>query len=487
MKILSFFLIFMMFLGKSFAVNENIKVYLKASPISYSGTCPVKIKFEGTIEVSEPTTVQYQFLRNDGAVSMVKTIKFKKPGKKRILNTWTLNLNYTGYQVVKILYPYYITSNKASFKAHCEQSSISTNLIDDDKDKDGISDKFENQLLKRFRPFYKFTKNEHYLPTNAVYQIRYAQLLKDDWTEGLLKPDIEKNCAGGEDNHIKPPFRLLSCLQGKLNLIKNPKKTNYFLNLNDGKRKDPGNGRPKDWKYVKRNTPGLYGHVVKDGKLIKIEYWQFFAYNGQDIHGGDHEGDWATVQLWYDKKTDKIVKTCHWTHGKGICFNLRRSIKKHILTVPGQNFFFVKFIGPNYNKKLKDMHRQSRYPKNYQNHHVSFFVEKKNPKDLHVVVYIEKDGHEFWPFPEGNYKAVNKHRGDGIAFLTAYVPRKINLGELSHPLNKNEIILRFNGYWGAWHHGAFGYPPPGPTLHCQWKFPENEKQIAKKIRKYCEH
>jgi len=379
----------------------------------------------------------------------------------------------------------------------CCKVYIKGKSLKKDVDKDGIDDNLEVQLLKRFRPFYRFTKGEHYPPTDPIYQIRYAQLLKGSWTEGFKKPGVEKRCAGGEDNHINPPSRLLYCLNGKLNLLKNPKKTNYYLNLNDSKRKDPGNGKKNDWDYAVPHAPGLFGHVVKSGKYIKIEYWQYFAYNGQDLHGADHEGDWATVQLWYDPKNDRLIKTCHWAHGKGFCFDLRKAIKIKKLTRPDLNFYLIRYLGPNYKKHPPEIKfsNKSRFPKNYQNNMVEFYVLKEKPKDLHIVVYIEKDAHEFWPFSYGSYQWANKHTGNGIFYLTAFWPEKINLGELTHPMPNpitdkfkysKEIVLRYNGYWGAWHHAA-NNPPPGPALHCQWTFPANEYNIAEKIKKYCEH
>ena len=385
-------------------------------------------------------------------------------------------------------------NNKKNITRKCNKKIYNTFI---DKDKDGIDDRLELNLLKQFRPYYKFTKGENYPPTDAVYQIRYAQLLKKSWIESLPKPNIEKKCGRGEDNHIKPPSRLLYCLNKKLNLIRNPTKTHYYLNLNDDKRKDPGNGKKSDWKYAIKYAPGLYGHVVKEKENIKIEYWQYFSYNGQDLHGADHEGDWASVQLWYNPNKKKIIKTCHWVHGKGFCFNINR-VKKIKKIKKDNKSFFHKFIGENYGKNLSEFKifgKSSRYPKNYQNYSIEFYIEKNRPKDLHIVIYIEKDGHEFWPFSAGSFEGANKHTGNGLSYLTSFDTRNINLGELTNPFpnskldkfkKSKEIILRFNGYWGGWHHIG-NNPPVGPTLHCQWTFPKSESYIAKKIVKNCEY
>ncbi len=480
--------------------TEKTNVTLSAKPSFYEGKCPVEISFKGKILAKFPMgKVVYRFLRSDGATPPKKSIVIAHPGVYHISETWTLGgeklKKYSGWIQVEIISPVRLKSNRAYFEIKCrnEQNSSTSNNSNntlnpkDDIDRDGIRDSLEEYLLKRYRPYYKFTKGENYPPTDPAYQARYAQLLKGDWQEAHSKPSIEKNCAGGEDYHVKPPSRLLKCLNGKLNLVINPKKTKYHLNLYDGKRKDPGTKKNGDWKYVKKNAPGLFGHVVKAGNLIKIEYWQYFAYNGQDLHGADHEGDWATLNLWYNPKTKKLVKVCHWAHGKGFCFDLRK--KYSVKTLKNG---LIEYRGENFGKKIFPLHPKSpRYPNRLQNNALRFY---KYGKELHVVVYIEKDGHEFWPTSRWSYIGANKHTGNGISFLVAYIPKKMNLGELTHPMpdyelfkfkNTKKLVLRFNGYWGAWHH-ALNSPPPGPTLHKQWTFPSTEQDIGRLIKQSAE-
>ena len=353
-----------------------------------------------------------------------------------------------------------------------------------DIDHDGLPDDTEESLLKRFRPYYKFTRGEHYIPTDAVYQVRYAQLKESDWPEGI-EPKTIKACGDQRESyHINPPNRILMCKGGLLDLQKNPRPTDYSLNLNDGKRKDPGNGRKNDWDYARTHATGLYGHVLRSGNLIKIEYWQFFAYNGQDPHGADHEGDWTVVELWYSTERDDIVKTCHWFHGRGACFDLGKAVRTVHLGAG-----FVEYQGPNFRRDLEPLVAtrgipQRHYPGSYQDHHVRFYRDTQGNK--HVVVYIERDGHEFWPFPQGNFVGANEHTGNGYSYLTAYLPGKMNLGELFYPMpdscterfkDAKQIILRFNGRWGAYHHGASGVIdcPHGPVLHKQWSFPAGQQ------------
>ena len=354
-----------------------------------------------------------------------------------------------------------------------------------DNDKDGISDSKEEDLLRRFRPYYRFSqkggKKENYRPTDAIYQIRWAQLKDDHWPQGR-RPDTVKSCGDpGESYHINPPSRLLECLDGKLDILHNPDKTSYYLNISDSRRGG------SDWDVAMLESPGLYGHVVKYENLHKIEYWQYFAYNGQD-HIGDHEGDWCTVQLYYDPAEDDIVKTCHWAHGKGIAFDLKQT--QEIVDL-GDNF--VEYRGPNYNADPGGLYwdygsaeKQPRYPYEFQNNTIRFFMENN---DLHVVIYLERDAHEFWPTENGSFVGANEHNGKGRSYLVAYVPGKMNLGEIKNPLSDEaKIILRYNGYWGCYHHiGKDFRPPPGPTLHCQWTFPENEWDLENILKSKCEH
>lgn len=468
--------------------QPKITAELKADSDTYTGQCPATIKFFGKITVTNisnpPLKVQYKFIRNDGAHAPVNTIIFDKDGSKMVNTTWTLGGSelpeYKGWQAIKVVYPQDVESNKANFKIKCQFSE----LKDKDKDEDGIDDAKEEELLKRFRPYYKFSKkgdkHENYRPSDAIYQLRWSQLKNSDWPPGS-EPDTVKNCGDEKESyHITPPKRILDCLDGKLDLLKNSKKTSYYLNISDSKRKGP------EWPDAIAHAPGLYGHVVKSGNLIKIEYWQFFGYSGQDVTGGDHEGDWCTLQLYYDPATDKLVKTEHWAHGKGIAFDLTKT--KNIVDL-GNNFF--EYRGPNYNSDPGSLHwdykkakEQPRYPSGFQNNTVRFY---KINNELHPVVYIERDAHEFWPTEHGSFPFANEHNGNGTSYLVAYIPGKINLGEIKNPLSEEaEIILRYNGFWGCYHHKG-NDPPPGPTLHCQWTFPSNEKDLEEKIKSKCEH
>jgi hypothetical protein len=101
----------------------EITARLTASPLSHTDKCPAVIKFTGMISVTAPTTVQYKFIRSDGASAPVQTLVFDKPGKKPVTTTWTLGgpelPTYEGWEAIKIISPRQVASNKASFSITC--------------------------------------------------------------------------------------------------------------------------------------------------------------------------------------------------------------------------------------------------------------------------------------------------------------------------------------------------------------------------------
>jgi hypothetical protein len=335
-----------------------------------------------------------------------------------------------------------------------------------DVDEDGIVDAVEENLLRRFRPYYKFSlkkrpvlgdKAEKYRPTDANYQIRHAQLKSDHYFPGRQpEPHTISTCGTPPDHHLENPPDLLTCTGGSTDLMKAPHSTSYALNIANDQREGPS------WEEAIRTAPGLYGHVVRHGRYYKIEYWQYFAYNDQDV-AGDHEGDWCTVHVWYDPDIDDIVKTCHYVHSKRAAFDLRKGTAPHA----GAGTI-VEWRGPNYDSSPGDLHTNSGA---YQNNTVRFYLDEN--MDKHVVCYLERNAHEMWPTQHGWWPTTNEFNGEGPSYLTAYDPtRPMNLGEVEHPLaSEVEVILRFNGYWG-YEHDAGNKPPRGPSLHGSWTWPD---------------
>lgn len=101
------------------------KATLKAAQKVYSGDCPGKIVFNGTITVNRPGTVSYIFTRSDGATdTRIKKLLFRAAGSKSVSTTWTLGgatlPNYKGWQAIKILSPNPLTSKHADFEVYCD-------------------------------------------------------------------------------------------------------------------------------------------------------------------------------------------------------------------------------------------------------------------------------------------------------------------------------------------------------------------------------
>jgi hypothetical protein len=191
-------------------------------------------------------------------------------------------------------------------------------------------------------------------------------------------------------------------------------------------------------------------------KLVKIEYWQFFPFNGGSA---PHEGDWDSVQLMIDLNSKSlpcqsgtqagfglIMSIFHYHHGDESRFHFTNCKNKSPTSEPG----IVEFTDSNSEK-------------------VQLFQDADGNL-THPVVYIEYATHEFWPTTAGSKHGVPNHNGDGTSYLTATPP---NLGEVEAPLSEYAHaaeLMRFNGFWGACCPGVL-WAPPGPTLHKEWTWP----------------
>jgi CARDB len=100
----------------------RIKAELGVKPASYSGNCPALISFRGFISVSQPTTVQYKFIRSDNAQAPVQTLNFPKAGTQEVTDTWQLGgpgVSTSGWEAIQVISPVSVGSNKAVFKIRC--------------------------------------------------------------------------------------------------------------------------------------------------------------------------------------------------------------------------------------------------------------------------------------------------------------------------------------------------------------------------------
>lgn len=100
------------------------KATLTPAVKTFSGDCPAKIIFNGSITVNAPGTISYVFTRSDGATDTnTKTLKFLAPGSRSVSTSWTLGgsilPNYKGWQAIKIVGTA-IESPHADFEVSCD-------------------------------------------------------------------------------------------------------------------------------------------------------------------------------------------------------------------------------------------------------------------------------------------------------------------------------------------------------------------------------
>lgn len=368
-------------------------------------------------------------------------------------------------------------------------------LTDDDHDM--LDDNVEKHLLEKFRPFLKFSKSddgaEDYRPEDVSHYIRNSTICEDPpgWDDSKLAAD--------PNNLLLIPA---SRRYPSSDLRKKLTKTGYHLSASD----DARHGLP--WRVIHTtNSVGLYGHVVpvflEDvtnyvrqaqykgcpaiGKLFyKVEYWQFFGYNNghQPVGGGNHEGDWCTVQLLVEPVTEKIKMVLMYTHGKEIRFDMSKVFVNQV-TTDKNGLTVLQLTGPNFLLHPADMdvNDDERDTDQGQNDNIIRFT---GDGFTHPVVYLEHGSHEFYPSENWRYGA-NKggkryftpnHNGDDPESYLAGTPP--NLGEVGFPLPDSpaaSIILHYNGIWGCYEY--YNSNPPGPTLHYEWTYLFNDvRQVA---------
>lgn len=363
-----------------------------------------------------------------------------------------------------------------------------------DFDRDGIADALEEQLLRKYRPYYKFAKEgdkiEVNRPADPVAEIENAQLKTISGDNDVSDPIA--GCGRASDKHLVPADTLYSC-KPEVSFLNAKAVSNYCLNIADARY---GGVSAEE---AKAKSTGLFGHVTKDKvnghDAYKIEYWQFYAFNNQDItvlgmgSFGDHEGDWTGLQLWYDTTTKTIAKLDYLIHGKELVFDIpvgtTATCRSCFQTVKGAHY------DPNVGSFFDDAER----PK-YNDNQAEFWNDDAGT--MHTVLYVERGGHEGWPGKWGKAEIDlgittihnNAHNGEGASYLVnSPTDRPLNLGEIDHPLTKNaRLILEFNGHWGCTNaKDLFGKAPQrrspvGPGMHCEWRMPDGSKAAPG-----CEH
>jgi hypothetical protein len=105
--------------GFSAGTPVTVSAIVIAVTPAAEGDCPKTVLFKGRIKASAPCTVQYRFLRSDGATKPIKTVLLTAGGEGIVDDTWTLGATTTGWEALEIISPAAYTSPHASFTLTC--------------------------------------------------------------------------------------------------------------------------------------------------------------------------------------------------------------------------------------------------------------------------------------------------------------------------------------------------------------------------------
>ena len=101
---------------------------LVAAPPTFSGPCPTTIKFSGQIAVDKPRTIEYTWVRSDGATAPTASLVFPAAGKQAVSTTWTLGgpalPSFSGWKQIKVLRPNAMLSKQAKFSIKCRPAVV---------------------------------------------------------------------------------------------------------------------------------------------------------------------------------------------------------------------------------------------------------------------------------------------------------------------------------------------------------------------------
>lgn len=87
---------------------------------SFTGTCPRRFTFTGTVTASEPGTVTYKWERSDGTATPLETLIFAGSGSLTVVNAWDVPSTVDGWARLKVMSPNELASNQARFVAVCQ-------------------------------------------------------------------------------------------------------------------------------------------------------------------------------------------------------------------------------------------------------------------------------------------------------------------------------------------------------------------------------
>jgi len=94
--------------------------HLAAVPARYTGACPTKVQFKGTITTNGPTEVKYTWASFDGGTWPEGTLKFTAAGTKPVSESREVFApGQTGWMELKVLAPNTLHSTQAKYVFTC--------------------------------------------------------------------------------------------------------------------------------------------------------------------------------------------------------------------------------------------------------------------------------------------------------------------------------------------------------------------------------
>jgi len=294
-----------------------------------------------------------------------------------------------------------------------------------DADEDGLDDALEDELLDQYAPEIKFDSDEFVRPADVYWYLRNCDLLVDG-------DEDSRKILDRKQVPYYPEWFLRQVSQSgeSTNFLDKPKLVFTYCNIHNPRRYGPEWGR-----VLAAQNVGVYGHVVPVGDAILLQYWMFYGWNSVDapLNAGDHEGDWELFEVYLDRTDPKNVG----------------NMKKAVWHGHGKAFLFLWEAG--------------RWDRNSEATPTGSYPPMPQ---AHPPIYVESGTHGSWP-TVGSFSGVGKNRGDGHSYVPANVT---NIGEAYRPRLGTEVVLQFNGRWGAFKCClSFVTTPPGPVLQSQWR------------------
>lgn len=299
-----------------------------------------------------------------------------------------------------------------------------------DADEDGIDDALEDELLDQYAPEIKFDSDEFVRPADVYWYLRNCDLLvsgDEDSRKILDRKQVPY--------HPEWFLRQISQDGRSTNYLDVPSLVLTYCNIYNERRNGPENW---DRALAARNV-GVYGHVVPAGDAILVQYWMFYGWNGVDsppftFNAGDHEGDWELFEVYLDRNDPKNVS----------------NMKKAAWYAHGESPYLFAWENGSW----------------YQHPSATLIGTLPSMPQAHPPIYVESGTHGSWP-AFGSYTGVGKNRGNGHS----YVPTNVtSIGEVYRPRLGTEVVLQFNGRWGAFKCCLFLVrTPEGPALKSQWR------------------